>query len=50
MRRGKRAVVAVHTKVALQRSIRQSKCWMWNDYLLSHRGGEVWRAATFNNP
>jgi hypothetical protein len=34
----------------LQKSIRQSKSRMWNDYVQNLRGGEVWKAAKFTNP
>jgi hypothetical protein len=49
-RRGKRSEAVAHAKVELQRSIRQSKSRMWNEYLLNLRGGEVWPAAKFTNP
>jgi hypothetical protein len=49
-RRGKRSEAAAHAKAELQRSIRQFKSRMWNEYLLNLRWGEVWRAANFGNP
>jgi len=49
-RRGKRSEAGAHAKAELQRSIRQSKSRMWNEYLLNLRGGEVWWAAKFANP
>jgi hypothetical protein len=42
--------VAAHTKAKLQRSILQSKSWMWTDYLLKIRGGSAWREVKFANP
>jgi hypothetical protein len=38
-RRGRRSEAAAHTNAELQRSIRQSKSCMWNEYLLNLRGG-----------
>jgi hypothetical protein len=49
-RRGRRSEAAACAKVELQKSIRQSKSQMWNDYMQNHRGCEVWRAAKFTNP
>jgi len=48
-RTGRRSVAAARGKAELQKLIRQSKCWMWDDYLQNLRGGEVWRAAKFTN-
>jgi len=50
MRRGRRSEAAARAKTELQKSIRQSKSRMWNDYMQNLRGGEVWRAAKFTNP
>jgi len=49
-RRGRRSEVAAHAKAELQRSIRQSKSWMWNDYVQNLRRCEFWRVAKFINP
>ena len=49
-RRGRRSEAAARAKTELQKSIRQSKSRMWNDYLQNLTGGEVWRAANFTNP
>jgi macrodomain Ter protein organizer (MatP/YcbG family) len=40
-RRGRRSEAAARAKAELQKSIRQSKSWMLNDYVHNHRGGEV---------
>ena len=40
-RKRRRSGAAAHAKAESQRSIRQSKSRMWNDYLLNLRGWEV---------
>jgi len=49
-RRGGRSEAAARAKAELQKSIWQSKSWMWNDYVQNLTGGEVWRVAKFTNP
>ena len=48
-RRERRIEAAAHAKAEQRKSIGQSKSRMWDHYLQNLRGGEVWRAAKFNN-
>jgi len=48
-RRGRRSGAAARTNEELQKSIRQSKSWMGNDSVQNLRGGELRRAAKFDN-
>ena len=48
-RRGRRSEAAARAEAELQKSIRQSKSRMWDDYLQNLKGGMVWRAAKFTN-
>jgi hypothetical protein len=50
MRRGRRSEAAAHANAEQQKSIRQSKRRMWNNYVQNLRVGEVWRGAKFTNP
>jgi hypothetical protein len=49
-RSGRRSEAAPGATAELQKSIRQSKSQMWNDYMQYLREGEVWRTAKFTNP
>ena len=41
---------ATRANAELQKSIRQSKCILWSEYLQNLRRADVWRAARYANP